>query len=89
MIAIYEEKPKKEKYEIKENPENILKIAENIFPEANKNTLDGIRFDFEDKSWIHIRSSNTEPLIRIIGESKDPEKLEELFNKILLTLELQ
>ena len=50
-----------------------------------KNTLvdeqDGIRFDFPDSSWIHLRPSNTEPIIRLFGEAKTQERIEELFNE--------
>ena len=43
---------------------------------------DGIRFDWNDKSWINFRASNTEPIIRIFGEAKTEERLEELFTKV-------
>ncbi len=48
------------------------------FKDAEINTLDGIRFDFADNSWIHIRPSNTEPVLRIIGEAKTEERISEL-----------
>jgi phosphomannomutase len=32
------------------------------------NTIDGLRIEF-DKDWVHLRASNTEPIIRIIAES--------------------
>ena len=32
------------------------------------NTLDGLRIEF-DKDWVHLRASNTEPIIRVIAES--------------------
>lgn len=47
----------------------------NTFTEQNKNeiksldTQDGYKIIFKDNSWIHIRMSNTEPIIRIIAES--------------------
>jgi phosphomannomutase len=34
-------------------------------------TQDGIRIDFADGAWVHARSSNTEPIMRIIAEAKD------------------
>lgn len=45
---------------------------------------DGIRLDFEEK-WVHIRASNTEPIVRIISEAKtqkDAEELAEIFIKM-------
>ena len=40
------------------------------FPATKANTLDGVRLDFPDRSWVHIRPSNTEPIIRIFAEAK-------------------
>ena len=37
--------------------------------DAEKNTLDGIKFTWEDR-WIHLRKSNTEPIMRIYAEAK-------------------
>jgi phosphomannomutase len=56
------------------------------FKDAKINEKDGIRFDFPDQSWIHIRTSNTEPLVRIFGEAKTKAKLDELFQITDLTL---
>jgi len=44
------------------------------------NTEDGLRIDFEDH-WVHFRKSNTEPIVRIITESKSLEYSEELSKK--------
>ncbi|MCD6309281.1 MAG: phosphoglucosamine mutase [Candidatus Eremiobacteraeota bacterium] len=46
------------------------KIGE-IFPDGKINTLDGIKVLFSDGSWVQVRPSNTEPVIRILAESKD------------------
>jgi phosphomannomutase len=52
------------------------------FIDANNiDTLDGIRFDWDDSSWIHIRRSNTEPKMWIISEAKNKERIDELFEK--------
>ena len=40
------------------------------FNDADKNDLDGIKFTWDDK-WVHLRRSNTEPIIRIISEAAD------------------
>lgn len=48
------------------------------WPDAAANTLDGLRLDWpEEKMWIHVRPSNTEPVVRIIGEGLDVDELEE------------
>lgn len=49
------------------------------FVNGNFNEEDGLRIDLPDKSWIHIRPSNTEPIVRLFGEAKSQERVEELF----------
>ncbi len=41
--------------------------------------FDGIRLDWED-AWFGVRASNTEPILRLAGEARDPKKLEQLIN---------
>ncbi len=48
----------------------ILDAVKKLFPNAKIDSSDGFRFDFPD-AWIHIRSSNTEPIVRVIAEAKD------------------
>ena len=43
------------------------------------NTLDGLRIDFDNDDWVHLRPSNTEPIMRLFGESKNVERLKDLF----------
>ena len=45
------------------------------------NTSDGLRITAPDY-WIHIRSSRTEPLIRIIGEARDKTTIKKYIKKI-------
>ena len=50
---------------------NVKQIFEEIKKKYKKqpiNTEDGLRIDF-DKDWVHLRTSNTEPIIRIYSES--------------------
>lgn len=46
------------------------------------NTEDGLRIDF-DNNWVHLRTSNTEPIIRIYSESGSEEMANELAKKIM------
>jgi phosphomannomutase len=48
----------------------IIEKTKHLFPDAKLNTSDGCRFDLAD-GWIHIRTSNTEPIMRVIFESKE------------------
>ncbi len=52
------------------------RLREN-FPDAEFDTTDGIRVDFA-KSWILIRKSNTEPIVRVFAESESIEESESL-----------
>ncbi len=46
------------------------------------NAIDGVKIDFEE-GWVHLRKSNTEPIIRIYSESKSAEMAEDLANTII------
>ena len=48
----------------------IQELALAQFDEATMNVSDGLRLDFPD-GWIHLRTSNTEPVMRVIVEAKD------------------
>ena len=50
--------------------QQILDSAKKAFANAKLDTTDGCRFDFDD-GWLHLRASNTEPVMRIIVEAKD------------------
>lgn len=52
------------------------------FATATINDSDGVRFDFPG-SWVHVRSSNTEPIVRIIAEASTKEQAEELLTSAL------
>ncbi len=62
----------------------ILKLKSH-FKDAKINELDGIRLDFQDKSWLHLRPSITEPIIRLFGEATTQERVDALFNEAKLT----
>ncbi|MCD4831717.1 MAG: phosphoglucosamine mutase [Anaerohalosphaeraceae bacterium] len=47
----------------------IIDLAKEAFSDAEVNTIDGCRIDF-DSGWIHLRTSNTEPVMRLISEFK-------------------
>ena len=46
------------------------------------NTTDGLKIEF-DHDWIHLRKSNTEPIIRIFAESESLVTADHLANKII------
>jgi phosphomannomutase len=49
---------------------HIIEMAKQRFADAALNTSDGCRFDFDD-AWVHLRTSNTEPVMRVIVEARD------------------
>jgi phosphoglucomutase len=48
---------------------------------ARINRIDGVKFLFADESWMLMRPSGTEPLVRIYAESEDKEDLEVLLEE--------
>ena len=46
-------------------------ISEN-YSELSPNTEDGVRIDFDD-AWVHMRKSNTEPIIRVFAEANSQD----------------
>jgi phosphomannomutase len=57
-------------------PQIMEKLKEK-YAHENINTIDGLKIDFEEE-WIHLRPSNTEPIIRVYSESKTMEGATEL-----------
>jgi phosphomannomutase len=60
----------------------LLEGVKKRFSLQKINTSDGVRIDF-DKEWVHLRKSNTEPIIRIYAESGTAEKATALANQII------
>ncbi|MHC4738002.1 MAG: phosphoglucosamine mutase [Planctomycetota bacterium] len=65
----------------KREAEQILDSAKRVFADASLNTADGCRFDFED-GWVHLRTSNTEPVMRLIVEAKDRQTAEKYIEAV-------
>ena len=68
----------KEKLEVAKIDENLfLKNIKSKFPKSKITSIDGIKVDLES-GWLHVRSSNTEPIVRIIAEAKTKKEAKEL-----------
>ena len=52
---------------------NILEFLKEKYKNEQITTIDGLKIDFED-GWVHLRKSNTEPIIRIYAESEGKDK---------------
>ena len=64
------------------NPDEVLEKIKEKYKKFEINTVDGVRIDF-DEEWIHLRKSNTEPIIRIYAESKSETTARNLTMKII------
>ena len=64
------------------NVDEILEKIKAKYSYEKINDIDGVKIDF-DASWVHLRKSNTEPIIRIYSEAKDENEAEALAQKII------
>jgi phosphomannomutase len=67
----------------KSQAEKLVAAARKVFVNAKVDTTDGCRFDFDD-GWVHLRSSNTEPVMRMIVEAKDKHIAREYIKKVMV-----
>jgi len=58
----------------------IMQELETMFAGAQVDRTDGLKLSGKD-SWLHVRSSNTEPVLRLAAEARSPERLEEIYVK--------
>ena len=63
------------------DPNTLLAAVADAFADEQVTTIDGVKIDFED-SWIHLRKSNTEAIIRLYGEAKTKAKMADNIKKI-------
>ena len=64
------------------NVDAILQNMKQRYASEKVNDIDGVKIDFADE-WVHLRKSNTEPIIRIYSESKTKEGAEALAQRIM------
>jgi len=64
------------------NVDNVLGEMQKKYKNQPINTVDGVKIEF-NKEWVHLRKSNTEPIIRIYSESESLATAEHLANKII------
>ncbi|GAA4231237.1 phosphoglucosamine mutase [Postechiella marina] len=62
--------------------DGILKTMETRYQNEQLTTIDGVKIDFSE-SWVHLRKSNTEPIIRIYTEAKSQEEADSLADKFI------
>ena len=86
LSLIYNDLPQfvivKDKVSIKGlDKESFLSKVNSLFPKVEKNTIDGIKYIWDNK-WVHLRSSNTEPIIRIYAEAPSKDEAKKLVIKV-------
>jgi phosphomannomutase len=62
--------------------DDILEKMASKYSMEDVNTIDGVKINFEEE-WVHLRKSNTEPIIRIYSESKTKDAANNLASKIM------
>lgn len=67
--------------------DKLLKAMEVKYADEEINNIDGVKIDFDD-NWVHLRKSNTEPIIRIYTEAKSQEEADNLADKIISEIKL-
>ncbi|TBW26639.1 phosphoglucosamine mutase [Gramella sp. KN1008] len=66
--------------------DGILKAVEKRHSGEEISTVDGVKIDFPE-NWVHLRKSNTEPIIRIYTEAKSQQEADELAQKMIKEIE--
>jgi phosphomannomutase len=74
----------KKKIELSEDldVDSLLKGMEDKYASDEITTIDGVKIDFED-SWVHLRKSNTEPIIRIYTEARSQDMADTLAERFI------
>ena len=65
--------------------DKVLAHAKEVFRNERLNDKDGVKIDFAD-GWVHLRKSNTEPIIRVYSEAATPEEANALAQKVIETI---
>lgn len=67
-------------------PAEFLERAAKAFSEWRPNTVDGVKIDF-DEGWVHLRKSNTEPIVRFYSEAGSQSEAEQLIDRVIAGVE--
>ena len=63
------------------NESELMNKAKEVYSDSEMNTIDGVKFAWKDR-WVHLRKSNTEPIMRIYAEAPSSKEANELILKI-------
>ena len=62
--------------------DDVLSKMREKYKDEPVNSIDGVKIDFENE-WVHLRKSNTEPIIRVYSESNSKGAADQLAEKII------
>ena len=60
----------------------LLRTMEEKYQDVPHSTIDGLKIDFEQE-WVHLRKSNTEPIIRVYAEAGSAARAQAVAQKIM------
>jgi phosphomannomutase len=60
----------------------LMQALEEAFPKARLDRSDGLKVTLPE-GWIHVRASNTEPLLRMAAEARSPAQVERLYGRVM------
>ena len=58
-----------------------LRLLKHFYPDLHLDLTDGLKISWPDK-WLHVRGSNTEPIIRIVAEANTSKEAQSLVNEV-------
>jgi phosphomannomutase len=64
------------------DPDDVLEKMAQKYKDQPLDLLDGVKIDF-DESWVHLRKSNTEPIVRVISEAPTAKEAEKLASRFM------
>ncbi len=67
------------------NVDAILKAVKEKYSQYDVTDIDGVKIDFPDK-WVHLRKSNTEPIIRVYSEAHSMKEAEEIGGEVMAVI---
>lgn len=70
------------KVELKGNPQDALNKVKSLFLNVKHDERDGLHILFPDRAWVHVRSSNTEPIMRVIAQAPSKSRLKEILDAV-------
>lgn len=83
FLSLPQYKMVKEKVSIEGmDPDKVLASFADTYKDEQINLLDGVKIDFGNK-WVHLRKSNTEPIVRVMTEAPDEKQAQDLADRFM------